>query len=305
MYHGRERTPRGGRPSSRAGYSNHSHSPAGDSGEKSNYTRDDGMLESRGRHFCNKSRSGSSYTKSNDTPKTRGTPNEALKDDFQSLSLHSGSIGSSPVVDRDQIELSSVEETESCAAILHHDLSNKVNISDSVDKSETSGPSQERSPQNSSVIDDSCQVKCQPVVEPFDICLPKIGTPVMLKPSLLVKIVRACRALGLGSGGFYQPGYRDGAKLHLRMMCLGKTGIQRQLVEKAIKDSHSLVQQKTKASHAEDIIPWMSPNICIVNFYSASGRLGLHQDKDESPGSLRKGLPVVSFPLEMQQNFIW
>ncbi|XP_039053905.1 uncharacterized protein LOC120196095 [Hibiscus syriacus] len=366
MYRGRERTSRGGRPSSRGDYSNHSHSPAGDSGGKSNYTQDDGMLESRGRQFRNMSRSCSSYSKhghaavyeyrpktplpfgtgfqgQNDTPKTRDTPNEALKD-----------------------ELSSVEDTESCAAILHHDLSNKVNISDSVDKSEKSEPSQERSPQNSSVINDSSLAKCQDVIEPFDICLPKIGTPVMLKPSLLVKnrekrnemkrstegqignilrpgmvllkkylpitdqvkIVRACRALGLGSGGFYQPGYRDGAKLHLRMMCLGKnwdpeTGIYGdlrpidssvppaiprefyQLVEKAIKDSHSLIQQKTKASHAEDSLPWMSPNICIVNFYSESGRLGLHQDKDESPRSLRKGLPVVSFSIGDAAEFLY
>ncbi|KAK8630009.1 hypothetical protein V6N13_078823 [Hibiscus sabdariffa] len=366
MYRGSERTPRGGRTSRRGRYSNNSHSPAGDSGEKSYYTQDVGMSGSRGRRFPSMSPSGSRSSKhenaavyeyrqktplavntglqgKNDTPKTRGTRNEALKD-----------------------ELSSVEETESCAALLHHDLSNRVNISDSVDKSETSEPSQERIPLNSSGIEDSSQTKCQALIEPFDICLPKIGTPVILKPSLLVKnrekrheikrftegqignvlrpgmvllkkylsitdqvkIVRACRALGLGSGGFYQPGYRDGAKLHLKMMCLGKNwdpesgnygdlrpidgavppDIPRkfyQLVEKAIKDSHSLIQQKTKSSHAEDILPWMSPNICIVNFYSASGRLGLHQDKDESPGSLRKGLPVVSFSVGDAAEFLY
>ncbi|GMI72362.1 hypothetical protein HRI_000905500 [Hibiscus trionum] len=377
MYHGSGRTPRGGRAPRRGGYSNHSHSP------------DDGMSKSRGGRFLNKSSSGSRYFKhdnaavyeykpktplgvgtgiqgQNDTLKTWGTPNEALKDDFQSLSRHSGPSGSNLVVESDQIELSSVEETESCKAILLHDLSNKVNISDSVDKPETSEPLLERSPQNSSGIDDSSQAKCQAVIHPFDICLPKIGTPIMLKPSLLVKnrekrneikrssegqignvlrpgmvllkkylsitdqvkIVRACRALGLGSGGFYQPGYRDGAKLHLRMMCLGKNwdpetgnygdlrpvdsavppGIPRefyQLVEKAINDSHSLIQQKTKASHADDILPRMSPNICIVNFYSASGRLGLHQDKDESPGSLRKGLPVVSFSVGDAAEFLY
>ena len=118
--------------------------------------------------------------------------------------------------------------------------------------------------------------------------------------SIQFKIVKACRELGLASGGFYQPGYRDGAKLHLKMMCLGKNwdpetgnygdlrlidcavppGIPRefyQLVERAIKDSLSLIQQEARASHIEDILPWMSPDICIVNFYSASGRLGLHQ----------------------------
>ncbi|KAL8546403.1 hypothetical protein ACS0TY_006218 [Phlomoides rotata] len=29
-------------------------------------------------------------------------------------------------------------------------------------------------------------------------------------------------------------------------------------------------------------------NICIVNFYTQTGKVGLHQDKDESPESLRK-----------------
>ncbi|GMJ14217.1 hypothetical protein HRI_005090900 [Hibiscus trionum] len=405
------RTHRGGRSSFRGCYSNRSHSSVmsnendffpigsnnfdhhlqvGDSGEKSCYTRDDGMSQSQRRRFPNNSPSGSRCSKhenatvyeyrpktswpagtgfggQNDTPEILGTPDAVvLKDDCLSPSRYPGSTGSNLGVERDQIELSSVEETESCAALLHYDLSNKVNISDSVDKPGTPKPSHERSPPNSSGIDDLSQAKCQAVVEPFDICLPKIATPVMLKPSLLVKnrekrnelkrsaegqignvlrpgmvllkkylsitdqvkIVRACRALGLGSGGFYQPGYRDGAKLHLKMMCLGKNwdpetgnygdlrpidsvvppGIPRefyQLVEKAIKDSHSLIQQKTKASHAEDILPWMSPNICIVNFYSASGRLGLHQDKDESPGSLRKGLPVVSFSIGDAAEFLY
>ncbi|KAE8709055.1 hypothetical protein F3Y22_tig00110332pilonHSYRG00822 [Hibiscus syriacus] len=87
---------------------------------------------------------------------------------------------------RPKTPLAVVEEIESFASILHHDLSNKVNISDSVDKSEKSKPLQEKSPQNRSAINDSSQAKCQAVVEPFDICVPKIGTPVMLKPSLLV-----------------------------------------------------------------------------------------------------------------------
>lgn len=28
--------------------------------------------------------------------------------------------------------------------------------------------------------------------------------------------------MGLSSGGFYEPGYREGGKLQLKMMCLGK-----------------------------------------------------------------------------------
>ncbi|XP_065869270.1 uncharacterized protein [Euphorbia lathyris] len=143
-----------------------------------------------------------------------------------------------------------------------------------------------------------------------------------------VRIVKQCRQLGLGVGGFYQPSYCSGAKLNLKMMCLGKNwdpntsqygecrpedGAKpplipvefRQLVERAMEDSRALVEKNSKGSNVENIIPWMSPDICIVNFYSASGRLGLHQDKDESEGSLKKGLPVVSFSIGGTGEFLY
>ncbi|CAI9767095.1 unnamed protein product [Fraxinus pennsylvanica] len=200
----------------------------------------------------------------------------------------------------------------------------------------------------------------------FDICVEKIGNFVKLKPTLLaknrerrnemkrrtegenikilrpgmvllkcylplmdqVKLVKTCRDLGLGSGGFYQPGYRDGAQLRLKMMCLGKnwdpeTSVYSderstdgakppsipaeflQLVKEAIQDSHAYLESTTKVRKVEDIFPSMSPNICIVNFYTQSGRLGLHQDKDESQESLRKGLPVVSFSMGDSAEFLY
>ncbi|XP_059641965.1 uncharacterized protein LOC132283937 [Cornus florida] len=143
-----------------------------------------------------------------------------------------------------------------------------------------------------------------------------------------VRIVKKCSELGRGPGGFYQPGYRDGAKLQLKMMCLGKIwdpetsmyvnerpidgakppGIPNefnQFVEEAIKDSHAILGKKLKRQKVEDILPSMSPNICIVNFYRQSGRLGLHQDKDESPESLHKGLPVVSFSIGDSAEFLY
>lgn len=112
--------------------------------------------------------------------------------------------------------------------------------------------------------------------------------------------MKLCRDLGLGPGGFYKPGYRDGAKLYLKMMCLGKNwdpetssyGDHRpfdgakppsipveffRLVKSAIEESHSLIRKDSKVSNSESILPWMSPDICLVNFYSSSGRLGLHQ----------------------------
>lgn len=118
--------------------------------------------------------------------------------------------------------------------------------------------------------------------------------------SFQVEIVKKCRVLGLGQGGFYQPGYQDGAKLRLQMMCLGlnwdpetrKYKEQRVfdgskapaiphefslLVKRAIQDAHALIKKEYKVSNVEDILPSMSPNICIVNFYTTRGRLGHHQ----------------------------
>ncbi|XP_061352771.1 uncharacterized protein LOC133297621 [Gastrolobium bilobum] len=143
-----------------------------------------------------------------------------------------------------------------------------------------------------------------------------------------VKIVKKCRNLGLGCGGFYQPGYVEGTKLHLKMMCLGKNwdpqtsqyghlrpsdGAEppdipvefHDLIQKAIGDSNVLIQQHSKTTNPHNILPSMSSDICIVNFYSQNGRLGLHQDKDESVESLRQGLPVVSFSIGDSADFLY
>ncbi|KAJ0979260.1 hypothetical protein J5N97_014734 [Dioscorea zingiberensis] len=139
-----------------------------------------------------------------------------------------------------------------------------------------------------------------------------------------VKIVQTCQKLGVGVGGFYRPSYRDGAKLHLQMMCLGKNwdpeakyvesrptdGAKppeipeefRKLVKGAIQASHDFLLHQNKDINE---LPKMSPDICIVNFYNENGRLGLHQDRDESPESLAKGLPVVSFSVGNSTEFLY
>ncbi|KAL2337632.1 hypothetical protein Fmac_012078 [Flemingia macrophylla] len=143
-----------------------------------------------------------------------------------------------------------------------------------------------------------------------------------------VKIVNVCRELGVGPGGFYQPGYANGAKLRLKMMCLGKDwdpqtykyGKKRvidgseppsipnhftELVLRSIKEAHSLIKKECKVWNVEDELPSMTPDICIINFYTSNGKLGLHQDRDESRESLRKGLPVVSFSIGDSAEFLY
>ncbi|KAJ9559180.1 hypothetical protein OSB04_013794 [Centaurea solstitialis] len=143
-----------------------------------------------------------------------------------------------------------------------------------------------------------------------------------------ISIVQTCRELGIGDGGFYQPGYRDGSKLHLKMMCLGKNwdpqtseysdtrpvdnskppGIPdkfHEMVKKAIQDANAHIQKSNSKADAGNIIPSMLPDICIVNFYSKNGKLGLHQDKDESSESINRGLPVVSFSIGQSADFLY
>ncbi|XP_030538780.1 uncharacterized protein LOC115746933 isoform X2 [Rhodamnia argentea] len=143
-----------------------------------------------------------------------------------------------------------------------------------------------------------------------------------------IDIIRKCREIGIGPGGFYQPCYQDGAKLRLQMMCLGldwdpntrKYERQRRVdgcsapdipnefilaVKRAIGDAKDLVKKGDRRSNLRNDLPTMSPNICIVNFYTTTGRLGLHQDRDESRESLRKGLPVVSFSIGDSAEFLF
>jgi alkylated DNA repair protein (DNA oxidative demethylase) len=49
----------------------------------------------------------------------------------------------------------------------------------------------------------------------------------------------------------------------------------------------------------------LAPDLCILNYYDADGRMGLHQDKDEGARSLAAGLPVVSISLGDTARFVF
>lgn len=116
-----------------------------------------------------------------------------------------------------------------------------------------------------------------------------------------------------------------------------------QLVDKAVGVAQASSQEgKKKNRERNPSIPKMRPNICIVNFYGESGNLGMHQvgflspellsgflcvgplagaphlktslltgvsnflcsqDKAESPDSLKRGSPVVSFSIGDSAEF--
>ena len=47
------------------------------------------------------------------------------------------------------------------------------------------------------------------------------------------------------------------------------------------------------------------PDICLINAYDGDGRMGVHQDKDESPESIASGAPVISLSLGDTARFLF
>jgi alkylated DNA repair protein (DNA oxidative demethylase) len=127
------------------------------------------------------------------------------------------------------------------------------------------------------------------------------------------KLVARCRAMMDSPAGGYVPTVRGGGKMRVRMMCLGRHW--NPLTYKYVS---------TRADYDDAPVPpvpadWVAlasriaadagftfaPDICLINWYGPDGRMGLHQDKDESPEGLRAGLPVVSISLGDTARFLF
>jgi DNA oxidative demethylase len=125
--------------------------------------------------------------------------------------------------------------------------------------------------------------------------------------------VAECRALLDGAVPGYVPIVRGGGKMHVRMLCLGRHwNGQTYRYESARTDFDGLpappLPQSFKAlanSIARAAGMNLDADLCILNYYDAEGRMGLHQDKDESAGSLEAGLPVVSVSLGDTARFLF
>jgi alkylated DNA repair protein (DNA oxidative demethylase) len=112
-----------------------------------------------------------------------------------------------------------------------------------------------------------------------------------------------CRALVDGAVPAYVPTVRGGGRMHVRMLCLGRHWNGRHYRYEAsrtdfddlpappLPESFDALAREIAAAAG---MPF-SPDLCILNYYDVEdGRMGLHQDKDESADSLAAGLPVVS-----------
>jgi DNA alkylation damage repair protein AlkB len=128
-----------------------------------------------------------------------------------------------------------------------------------------------------------------------------------------IALVQRCRALMDGPNGGYVPTVRGGGKMHIRMMCLGRHWNPLTYTYVSSRADHdnapvAPVPEEWVAmasALAHDAGFECRPDICLINFYGSDGRMGLHQDKDESPSSIDAGQPVVSLSIGDTARFLW
>ena len=121
-----------------------------------------------------------------------------------------------------------------------------------------------------------------------------------------------CRAMLDGPGGGYVPTVRGGGTMRVRMMCLGRhwnpltyryaatrEDFDGAAVPPVPEDCAALA-----SALAADAGFAFTPDICLIIYYGDDGRMGLHQDKDESPTTLAGGAPVVSLSLGDTARFL-
>ena len=101
--------------------------------------------------------------------------------------------------------------------------------------------------------------------------------------------------------------------MHVRMLCLGRhwngknyayeptrTDFDGLPVPPLTENLRALARECASAAGMT-----LAADLCILNYYDASGRMGLHQDKDESERSIAAGLPVVSFSIGDTARFLF
>jgi DNA alkylation damage repair protein AlkB len=127
------------------------------------------------------------------------------------------------------------------------------------------------------------------------------------------ELVTHCRALADGPVPAYVPTVRGGGKMHVRMLCLGRHwNGQTYTYEERRSDFDNLPApplpdnfRDLARACAAAVGMSLDADLCILNYYDGSGRMGLHQDKDESERSLAAGLPVVSVSLGDTARFLF
>jgi DNA alkylation damage repair protein AlkB len=121
-----------------------------------------------------------------------------------------------------------------------------------------------------------------------------------------------CSALASGPVPMYTPTVRGGRKMSVGMLCLGRHwNALTYAYEPTRSDFDNLPapplpsELVTLASQAAARAGFaMQPDLCIMNFYDAGSRMGVHQDKDERRETIEAGVPIVSVSLGDTARFV-
>jgi DNA oxidative demethylase len=121
-----------------------------------------------------------------------------------------------------------------------------------------------------------------------------------------------CRTLMDGPVPGYVPIVRGGGRMHVRMLCLGRHWNGRLYRYEPTRTDFDDAPAppmpevfRTLAQNAAALAGMtLDADICIMNFYEAEGRMGLHQDKDEHERSIAAGVPVVSLSIGDTARFL-
>lgn len=126
-------------------------------------------------------------------------------------------------------------------------------------------------------------------------------------------VIQRCRALMEGPAGGYVPTVRGGGKMHVRMLCLGRHWNPRTYTYEQTRADHDgapvgpvppeFVALASRVAGDAGYV--FEPDLCLINFYGPDGRMGLHQDKDESRASIDAGEPVVSLSIGDTARFLF
>ncbi len=122
-----------------------------------------------------------------------------------------------------------------------------------------------------------------------------------------------CRALLDGPVPGYIPIVRGGGQMRVRMLCLGRHWNGKTYRYESTRSDFDnlpvppLPPEFTSlaAEVANAVGMSLEADLCILNYYDVDGRMGLHQDKDESPASIAAGLPVVSISIGDTARFLF
>jgi DNA alkylation damage repair protein AlkB len=126
-------------------------------------------------------------------------------------------------------------------------------------------------------------------------------------------LVARCREFMDGPCGGYVPTVRGGGTMRVRMVCLGRHWNAQTYRYEDRRTDHDgalvppvpddLVGVASRIAREAGFT--FTPDICLINWYGLEGRMGLHQDKDESAASIEAGLPVVSISLGDTARFLF